>query len=185
MKIISEITAKKYARAFLNLFESETTEELLKNVTGLLEFLHKHPETTIYLELPSITDQRKSEFINALVAKFCLDKHIHDLAHILRIERRFFLLPSILRNIINLHNSINHITNCTIQTSHNLTSDEKNKLISFASTILETEHIRATFVVNPELICGIRIETNALLWEQSINKTLRQTENLLFQRAQL
>jgi ATP synthase F1 delta subunit len=185
MKVVSEITAKKYALAFLNLYESQITQLFLKNITLFESFLNHHPEINAYFLLSLISKKQQDKFINELIAQFDLNAHVHSLITTLIAHKRFFLLPLILDRIIQIYNKQHRIIECVIKSSHDLSNDDKNKLLSFASCLLESASIKAQFVVSPELICGIRIQSDSLLWEQSINKTLQQAEYLLFQRAQL
>jgi F0F1-type ATP synthase delta subunit len=71
-----------------------------------------------------------------------------------------------------------------ITSSHPLSDEQQRKIINFLHTRTDASII-ANFEVDPDLICGLRIQGETCLWERSLSKCLKSAERSALRRVGL
>jgi F-type H+-transporting ATPase subunit delta len=174
--------AKKYAVAYLNIYFHEITDEKINNLLNLKSFLHKHRMFYAILSIPKFSLQEKLKFTDLVCKVFNLGKSKILLIHLLIEQKRIYLLSAILKKIVEEYYIKKGIIPLQICVSHEIDNYHKNIIINFAKKLIQKE-IRTNFCINKNLINGVRIKSNNLLWEHSIKKHLNFLKNNLYQRT--
>lgn len=184
MLVLESKLAKKYARAFLNVYPQECTPQLLQKVEAFIAFLTATPLYLTMLSLPSIELSQKQSVVAQTVATFHLQPCTQSLLFLLLQQKRIELLPKILQKILFLAKQERDEESFTITSSHPLTGEEKNTVINFIKKHI-LKKIITTFTTDTSLISGIQIKSDTLLWERSIAKQLRNIKQMVLRQEEL
>ncbi len=172
-----KIIARKYAQAYMQVYEHDLTETMLDKLMALKKNLSMQPTILFFLTAASIEDVVKKEGIFSLVEKFKLCDSFKKLMLLLFMSRRIVFLPLVLDGLFFLYNKKRKIVTFSVTSSHILTDNELRELQQFlikkiGGTIL-FKH-----TIDRQLIAGIRMLSDAYLWEYSIAKQLRLVQLL-------
>ncbi len=176
--------AKRYAVAFLNIFEKELSEDNLKKWQALVCFLQKNTLFYVYLRIPVISRLTKQKALIRVAQSFDLKKPIVKMIMLLLDHGRIEILDKVLMYIILLYRRRLNTKLFRITSSHGLNEQEKKIIIDFTKTISKS-NVEAEFVVNEKLIVGLRIQSLTFLWERSISKQLRGVKRSVFKQVGL
>lgn len=179
-----ESFTKKYAQAFLNLYNDQLSAAVIGNLVACENFLTTHKNAGAYLSLSSIALEKKTALLKEICASFNLPTAFDKLSHVLLKNGHIEVLPKVLQKIISGNRLQKNIINFTVSLSHALGDQEKKSLVSFIKKNVSQE-IMVDFIIDPSLICGIKIKSNTLLWERSIAKQLKTIKLDALQRVQL
>jgi len=175
-----QIIARKYAKAFLNIYLDKITLNDFNSIKNLAAFFSTHKTSLYFLSIPSINATTKQGAINELLKKFNLYQLFEPLIRTLITAKRTFLIYDILREIIVLYKQRKNIIMFNIISSHRLENSDL-KIIEKFLAIKTNKKIMSKSTINKELVAGIRLQSNTLLWEYSIYKqceTLRRQFNI-------
>lgn len=185
MLITSEIIAKKYAIALLNTTKEELTEPILVQLDRFATFLKNQKTVVAHLALPTLKSITQQTLVKIITTHFGLEALLTRLIFLLMEKKRIYLLGLVIKHIIKQYQKRHNISVFLITASHPLQEQEKESIIDSITQIMPHGKIQATFSIAPELISGIRIQSDTLLWERSINKLLQRIQQTTFQRAGL
>lgn len=174
--------AKKYAIAYLNLYSNEITDEMIDNLLKLKLFLYKNKRFYAILSIPKLSIKEKLKFIDHICKIFTLSKSKVQLMHLLIVQKRIYLLDVILKKIAEEYNVRKGIIPLKIYTSHKIDDAQKCIITNFVKNLIK-KNIKISFYINENLINGIRIKGNNLLWEHSVKKHLNFFKTNLYQQA--
>ena len=177
MKIEDSVLSRKYATAFLNLFIDEIGIKDYCNIVDLFNYLKNHPELGSVFKLPRV-DEAKKEAIDCMVKEFRLKPSLKKLMHLLMQHQRLFLLPDVLRYIQQLYKERREIMEFEVRSSHALTKDQLETIKYFLSS-KTGNHILYEHTIHKDLIAGIRLQSDLLLWERSVARRLAEAQRLL------
>ncbi len=166
------LIAKRYAQAFLNVFIDSIALDDFHNICAAEQFLMQHKQALFLLKLPFINPAKKKEILNELCQKFRLIDKFKELVELLVHDKRSFLLPDVLYYVSKLYQQRKGIMSFTIISSHRLGTDKLNSMQRFLAQESGCDIIY-NYRVDKKLIAGIRLYSDTLLWEYSINKQLR------------
>jgi F-type H+-transporting ATPase subunit delta len=162
-----------YTKAFLNVFQDSIRETDYEHIAKAADVLSKNHRL---INLLQISFLRHHEIKKTVIKKIIDDAHlplcIEKLALLLIEAERIHLLPSILKEIIILHNKKKNIMHMRITTSHLLTPEHHTHIKDVLGTMCKNS-IKGNIEVDPTLIAGIRAQSETILWESSIRKTLK------------
>ena len=170
----------KYAHAYLHVSSDQLTTHDILQYQQAAEFLHTHARALFLLKVPVIPYQVKREALMQITERFKLHASIQPLIELLLEHKRAFLLADILDEISALYNQKKSIHTFTVTSSAQLSDDERKNIERFLADRVQGT-IMYTYVVDKKLIAGIRLQSETLLWEHSIDKQLR---DVLFSRNQ-
>lgn len=186
MIITTEIIAKKYAVAFLNVFGKSISEESLQHIAHLEKAITAtHKKFLVLLSIPILSPAVKKHVIDEIATYFKLNTAFIQLMNTLIAHKRVHLLDQIIKHIINEYQKIHHLDVFTIEVSHALQEQEKTRIINFIKNFMPQHTIKTEFKVQPKLISGMRIKSDTFLWEQSIQKRLQLVKQNMFRRVGL
>lgn len=168
--------ARKYARAYLNVFGNDFTIEQFQAFEALGTFLSQHQRVLFFLQLRHIDDQKKQVILQDIVTKLKIPASFMHLVNLLLKDKRASLLEEVVNQVANLYKELNHVIPIAITTSHELNETScaiiRNFIAQKTSCI-----VLAHKTVDPTLIAGLRIQSDTLLWEYSVRKQLQQIRN--------
>jgi len=170
--------AKKYASAYLHVFGHQHTYQDFCSMWRAAQFLSEHHSLLFYLSLSMIHESDKKRFIDLFFEKFHLFDSLKQLFYLLLKNKHIFLAANTLRDIYGLYKKQHNISDLHIVSSSDL-SEEKIEEIKNFFMKLSGQHVEVRYSVNPALIAGIRLQTEALLWECSIAQQLRKIKQEL------
>lgn len=185
MIIQHKTIARKYARAFLNLYFDAVTEQHVQALTRFRQFLCDNRGVLCYLNLPGLSLHARSEMLNKINTLFGLPLHFTRLIEVLRERRCVELLPFVITAILDEFWARKHILLFAVTSSHELAAELQNEVIAFLAKITGAASIRATFEVDEELICGISMRSDCYLFEHSVARELKKFKESLLERVQL
>lgn len=171
MRVDENIIAKKYARAYLNLYAQEFSKEDLQKFSALEQFFKVHQDLYVFLRITTIPKAVKEEAFRKITKAFGIDTHVEKLMKLLLTHGRIEILNKVLRQIRYCYKRQFNIETLMVTTSHPLTKSEQVKVKQFIASQSDAT-LMTTFNVDPSLIIGIRIESMTFLWERSIKKIL-------------
>ena len=179
-----ESLTKKYAQAFLNLYQKKLSDAIIDRIIVCANFLHQKQDFYAVFLLSIISQTEKINMLSKMCDSFCLPPEFLNLCRTLLDHRRIDLLSQILKKIACVYKEQKNVINFTIYTSHDIDEGEKKILISFIKS-KSKKNIIADFLVDAALICGIKIKSSTLQWERSIAKQLKNIKLDALQQVQL
>ena len=172
-----EFIAKKYAKAFLNLFIDDISLDAYNHIVVLEKFLKERREAITFLSLPHIKKSAKKELLDNVINRFKLPSPFKRLITILIESKRIFLLPLILHYMAIIYRQRKGILAFIVKSSAPLTAPAIKIVKEFLEGKTDKE-ILTIPGVDDSLIAGIRLESYEYLWEYSIAKKLRMLKRL-------
>jgi len=175
-----DIVSRKYAKAFLNMYEDQISVELFNNIKKLEAFFHDHKKVVYLLSIPNILPETKEKLLGELFQKFNLDALLQPLIHLLSKSKRLFLIDDILKHIRLLYKERKDIMRFNITSSHEISNQDLEIIENFLAYKTK-KTIISTHWIDKSLVAGIRLQSGTLLWEYSIDKqceTLRKQFNI-------
>lgn len=170
----------KYAHAYIHVSADLLTQEDMRQCQKAAEFLHTHGRALFLLKVPVIPHEIKREALMEIAKRFALHASMESLIDLLLKHKRAFLLADILDEIIALYAQKKSIHTFKVTSSAELTAHERANIESFLADRVQGTIIYR-YAVDKKLIAGIRLQSETLLWEHSIDKQLRE---VLFSRNQ-
>lgn len=163
--------AKKYALAFYDLYKKKITSSLVTRCQALASLLQEKKQLLSLLTLPVVSDDVQKTLLQALIKKAALPSFFSGLIDLLIEQKRIALLPAIFDELVQVYYDDNHIMLFAISSSHTLSQSQLKVLKQFLA-VRTGDDIIYTYSVDPKLIAGVRMQSNTLLWEYSIKKSL-------------
>ena len=134
--------------------------------------------------MPHLAIDKKETALALLVEKFSLDQPYTKLLTLLLKHGRITLLTSVLKYLLKCCVQYKKEENFTITSSHDLSSEEKQKVHAFIQAKTKNT-ITSSFSVDPTLICGIKLQSDKHIWERSITKKLRIIQQYVMHKGTL
>lgn len=180
----SVVLARRYAQAYLNVYEHELTDSVRENIKALRDFLGLNSRIVFFLMVPSIAEEVKVRGIAFLGEKFELPKGLQKSMHILLQSKRACLLGRFFDFIDILYQKKYGRVSFVVSSSHEIASQDKEILQNFLKKLVSLEKcadradydILCTYKIDKKLIAGIRMQSNTHVWEHSIAKQLRSVQ---------
>lgn len=177
MNVQDSKLAKKYAAAFLNIYENQLSLDDYFALQQAVHFFDDNRQLLTYFKLPRILAEKK-EALRKIQEAFNLPKVMDTLMELLLDHQRLFLIKYVFEALLILFRERNNIMTFSIISSHTL---EKNQLQSIKDFL--EKKTRNTILYNKEvdkkLIAGIRLQSTTYLWEYSIEQQLREARQAL------
>ncbi|MFH1461332.1 MAG: ATP synthase F1 subunit delta [bacterium] len=184
MVVETSLISKKYAAAFLNVFSDQISSKNLDKWLDLANFLKKNKLFYVYLRIPSISYLTKQKALFKVATELKLEKPIIRMIFLLLDHSRIEILDQVLSKIILLYRRKINTKLFKVTSSHDLTNEEKEKIIKFIESI-NIGGVLVDFEKDEKLIIGIRIQSITFLWERSIAKQLRSVKRSIFKQVGL
>jgi F-type H+-transporting ATPase subunit delta len=114
---------------------------------------------------------KRSEAIKTFFVQFGLNGIFDELIDLLIDDKRITLLIDVLEFIVRRYKSDFNIMDFVIVSSHQLTDKEQNQIKNFLERKTKKK-VQYKIKVDPNLIAGLKIYSETLLWEHSIYSQL-------------
>lgn len=176
MDLHKDKLAKKYAEAFINIYGDRLTLELAEQLAIVGDYLHKHREALIYVELSDIDGAITKKNFEELLTSFGVADLFNPLIELLRVDKRIFLLPRVMHHIYALYLERNNIMRFTVEAPHALSAEEITILKGFLAR-QTGKTILFSVKKNKNLIAGIKVYSGTRGFEHSVRKSLRSLGN--------
>ncbi len=167
-----DILAKKYAKAFINLFSNQINDDIAERVRALASYLYEHRRALLYVQITKLDGDATRKKFDTLFTSSGVDHIFASLIDMLLVDRRIFLLPRIMNFIYLFYLEKHSIMDFTIESAVDLDNQELMVIKKFLED-QTGKHIRYRLIRNANLIAGIRVYSDTLYFEQSIRKYLR------------
>jgi F-type H+-transporting ATPase subunit delta len=164
--------AKKYAQAFWDLAYASYDEHDFKKTLLLHEFLKSHRDVLFFFSVPLVPGEVIDKGCDYLFKDFATASLLHRLMRLLIEHKRSFLLPGVLLYIAEQYKHDCGMISFSIISSHAIDKEAEQKIVRFIKRHVN-KHIIYALSIDPELIAGLRLQSNSLLWEYSLRKQLR------------
>jgi len=184
MFVSSNIIAKTYATAFVNVYFDDLSDDYINRLSKLAIFLKSNKQPYIYLRIPKIPQEVKIKALNKVAQAFNLEEGIKKLMYALLETDRIEILDKVLNQIKIVYQRQAGVELFEVISSHSLSDEEKEKVLIFIKANSKYK-VKAKFIVDKKLIVGLRIKSNSFLWERSIVKQLRDIKQFMFNQAEL
>lgn len=163
--------ADKYAMAILNVYSTQLTFSDVEQIKKAAQFLKVHHHDLFFLSVPLIKRDAKEKWLKLFCRRFSLGELIYKSIQLLLDHKRMYLLVSILNAIVYRYEKQHHIQNIMVKSSIALPETYRQAIAQFINR-QSSDINRYQFIVDRSLIAGVRIQSDTLLWEYSINKML-------------
>lgn len=170
-----DVVAKRYAKALLNLYYILLNQRCFTSMLNLEAFFKKNKQLIVYLTIPTLSDEVKIDVMEKIFQRLGTCKTIMRLVRALLRHRRIELLVDVIRNIICEYRIRRNMMEFKVISSHHLSDEQQKSIINFLHAKTDAS-ITAHFEVDPELLCGLRIQGKTFLWERSLSKCLKSVE---------
>lgn len=172
----AELTlAKRYATAYVNLFEDQLDLKVCGRLEAAYDFFKNYPVALLVLKLSTVSPQDKKACIKALIKLFKLPASLERMIDLLLAQNRAQLFPLVLTRIVSLYKERHSITHYQVISSHELSPEALETVLAYLKQVTD-RHILYTVRVDKRLIAGLRLLSDTTLWEYSINKQLAQLQ---------
>lgn len=183
MIITHEVLGSRYAKAFHNINKSAISLPMIEQLRTLAVFFSHHKKLTVTLGFTNFSKLQAATFIEHMREQVTIDALLTPLLLQLTISHRLALLNRIAYHLEALYNTEHNRSQFTAYTSHALQESQKSTIIAFIQSKTDADEVVVTFEERQELISGIRIASETMMWERSIQKTLLQIKQRLLART--
>jgi len=167
------ILARRYAHAFLSLWNTSYSAENIMALKHALDYFNTHRPLCSLLKVPLITPDKKQEALSdLLIHQFQLPSLFNELIALLVQHKRAFLLPAVLHALYHLYQERAGVMMVTIASSFPLNEMQKSRLQAYMERVIGLQ-LLYTYTIDSQSIAGIRVYSDTILWEYSIAKQLR------------
>lgn len=167
---------RKYATAFVNVFGASFNQQQLDAIGTCAQTLAELRNLIFFLQLTSLPDQLKRAALEKIIIAQCgLPGSFSSLINLLIMHKRSFLITPIIAKIHRLALKRKGIALFNIRSSSALDENQKKSLLQFLEHKTDMQ-IVGNYTIDTKLIAGVRMQSDTLLWEQSIRKYLADVQ---------
>lgn len=170
--------AKKYAVAYLNVYQKDITKQDIQALQAVYVFFTKHRN---FMQLLCTMSADKSVMLRVfekLCEYFLLPLSMKNLMQMLLKHKRICFLKDIVQNICCLYNIRNNLLLLEIQTADTLDAESIQGFERFFAQESQKK-VQSRVHINDTLIAGVRLQSDFFLWDYSIASRLRALKQKL------
>ncbi len=179
MNIIRERLAHKYAIAFLNVFGKKITDTQAQHFNEASVFLKNNHKVVFVLGVSTVSKEKKDRLIDTLFRECGLPEVTKKLIPLLYEKKRIGLLPEIFRHIWWLYLKQHNLMHVDVGSSMPLSDDQKKGVEHFLTHKITDKRCVCSFSVDKKLIAGIRLQSDTILWDGSLQSRFKNLDQLL------
>lgn len=170
--------ARRYARAFLNVFEDSFTPQAMEALIALVIFLKKHAHACFLMELSFLSVDAKKEAVRDLCLRFKVTEGVQRLFLLLIDHQRTSLAPDVFDAVIDLYKRKENYVYFSVSTTCELSDQQKKMIEEFLQDQVKGM-VFCSYAIDKTLIAGIRMQSDNWLWENSVKSRLRTLQQTL------
>lgn len=165
--------SEKYAKAFLNVFYPEPTDQIIEKFLTLFYFFELRKSFFINISSPSMPHEKKHLALKSLAEELNLNDKDLSLLIFLSDRGDILKLGPICKQIAKIAANRSSKVFCEVFTSYLLDTEKRKFVINFLEKSLDKQPI-VSFHRDESLLSGIRIESDSFLYEKSVKSRFRQ-----------
>lgn len=175
---MSQRIAKRYAKAFLDYAtEIGILEKLHTDFEALHQLLTESLEFKDFIQNSSIPSSNKQQILVTVLSSV-ISKESLQCLFFLEEKKRLFLLPQLIESFFVVYNDQEGIVKVLVTTSATMERQQQAALAQHLKLKFRKE-IKAEFVVNSDLIGGIRVRVADKIYDHSFKAQLEEFEKML------
>lgn len=174
------LLCRRYATAFLNIYNDELTLKDCEKIKKAENFLRHHRVILTFFDLPDLKLDRHACMIDLLIERLNLPKVVKPLLLLLDKKRHIWLLPEGLAILETLFFERRNMLAFNIESYPVLSEKQLEDIKGFLRKKTGKE-IVSYVKENEKLIAGVRAQSRILLWEYSIAKKLREAGHVVYE----
>jgi len=172
------LLCRRYATAFLNVNGKQISLNDCEEFKNAAQLVRVHRSWLVFFDLPDLSDEKREQMITILIEKLHLPSIVQSLLVLLDHHRRIGLLPEVLDSLVKLFFERHDLIYFTIRSYPTLSAEQLNIIKNFL--MAQTgKNILYVSQECPALIAGVRALSGTLLWEYSIEKKLREAQQVM------
>lgn len=172
MNIAQKVLARRYAIAYVNTFDQQLDKDNIAFIKQAIPFFKRHAKALYFLTLPNITVEHKVAAMTKIIHKLHLPTSLNQLLEVLIGHKRTSLWCVILDVTVSYYYEKHNIVDVVVESFPELCDSDK-QLVEQSCASLIKQDMLYSYQLCPELIAGLRMTTDNLMWEYSIAKKLR------------
>ena len=178
MNNIKACVARKYARAFINVFFNLLEEKDINVLTKIRIQLKRDPGLLLFLNLTSIPTKRRADYLKNLLSHRGLNGIWFDLVRSIAKHKRIKIFTQILFYIEQFYFEKIGLMHWDVSSACQLAQEDKIIIKNFLE---KKSNMKAEcrYIINHELIAGLRLQNQQFLWERSVRKSIRNLETII------
>ncbi len=180
MNIAQKAIMRRYAVAYVTVFEHELHKDDVASVTRAIPFFRRHAQALYFLTLPTITNEQKIAIMADVMKKLQMPGSLIRLLDLLIHHKRSSFWCGTLEAVVSYYYDKHQIAQAVVESFPEL-SDEQKKDIEQSFKRLLAKDVLYTYQVCPDLIAGLCIKTDNLMWEDSLAKKLRAVRSAVLE----
>jgi ATP synthase F1 delta subunit len=167
----------KYAKAFMAIFPKAVTFTDIGKIKTAYQFLQKHKQALLFLQLPRFNYATKKAMIADLISHFSLPEQLSAIMLLLVKHNRSFYIPDVLLCINQLYKKQTNSITFSLKSAHALNEKQIETIKRFLERLVHKNIITEPFV-DRSLVAGLRLQSSEYLWEYSIRQHLQTLHEL-------
>lgn len=166
--------AKSYAAGFVNIAKAlQSLDGSVKELKGFYRFYENNFEIQQFLNNPYVSGENKFNMIYDLLRKKEISNFTKTFLWLLVTQKRQHYLPFIVTEIEKIVDDSENQVVVEITTAHEMSSSEKDNIISKFSNSINRKII-ANFIVDENLIGGLKVQLGYQIFDGSVAARLRK-----------
>ena len=160
--------------------ENSELEAVERHVSELLNIYSMSESLRIFIKNPTQSQANQLEILNKISTQMNLSKIIKNFLGVLVIKRRIFFIKKIFLNFLSLASKQRGELKASLISSKNLTSEELENLSKDLSKTMGAA-IALDYVVDENLIGGLKVQIGSLMIDTSIKNKLKKYEQTMLE----
>ncbi len=167
-----ELLAKRYAQAFMRVYDKQVTFADVETLHAFILYGKRCRSSFSILSLPSLSDDDKINVLRTIMQRLKVSLTFMPIVELLVISRRINILFLVCAIIQKIYYMNHRIMRCRLKSMPDLSEEQSNVIARWI------EHktgytVLYSYERDSQLIAGMRVESDTIVWEHSIQKQLR------------
>ena len=178
-----EKIARKYARAYLRLYQAVLTQADINNIKECGAVLKNHVALA-YLENPLLSERYKERVVSTILAHYALHESFKKIINLLIRQNRLALLYTIISCIVEEYVLGLGVLYVEVTTSSLLTKEQENFVCDQLQALFN-KPVQGSFKVDAALIYGMRLRSKTMLFDNSVARKLKEAQQELLRQVEI
>jgi len=180
VNVVQQLLARRYARAFFNVYGTMVVETDFEGLERARIFFVQHKNINFFMKLSSLDAAVKKSAVKVLLKDLGLSPIFSKVLSLLIDEKRTYFLPEFFYQLRNEFKKVKGVTEWKISSSQDLSEDDQKIIEAFLKKTSKND-IYCVYECNNALIAGVRMQSDELLWENSVRQRLQRIARFLAQ----
>lgn len=172
------ILSFRYAKAYTEVFAQTLSQSDISYFNQAADFFGARRPLSFFLETSLICFEKKQIKLKKIIILNKLPDSFLELCNLLIVHKRVNLITNICLDVVSLLKKKYNLSECSIKSADALSAVMREKINFFLHTKTGKNFI-FDYHIDSSLIAGVRCQSEQFLWENSLQKKLRDFENVL------